>query len=236
MSQFFRAITLTIVAVLISACGQEPTPAEVTQAFWEAVIANDQDKVKQYIASGTLEDPSILDNSEKSITRVEVGETIVSNSTTTYVRTVLVGKENDQGEPTRLKVNTVMAKENEQWKVNGQETVNNLVASSVNAMMENVSKSFDQIGQELTKSLSAGVQEFMGEMNKSLPEVHKNLNQLKDEDAMKDIGQSLGELFSQGLQQMLGDLNKGMEDLSKQLEEERKKQAAEKAAQSAEKI
>ncbi len=235
MHQILRLLAALMIALALSACSQEPTPPEVTQAFWEAVIANDQEKMKQYIATGTLDDPSILDNSEKSIVAVEVGEATEVNNVT-RVKTVLVGKPNDKGEPTRLTIDTVMQRENEAWKVNGQETVNNLIATSVNAMMENVSKSFNQIGEQLSKSLAAGVQEFMGEMNKSLPEVQKGLEQLKDEDAMKDLGQSLGQLFSQGLQQMLGDLNKGMEELSKELEAERKRQEQQKAAQEAEKI
>lgn len=220
---------LFIVAVF-SGCTKEPTAADTAQAFWDAVISNDIEQVKALSAKGTLEDPSLLDNSKNAVAEVRIGDTVEDGSGT-RVATVLIGEPDDSGKSTELSVNTAMVKENEIWKVDAQTTVNNLIAKSINAMMLNMSDSFENIGEQVSKSLSSGIQEFMKEMNKSLPEVQKGLEQLQDEETMQNLGQSLGRVFSQGIQQLMGDLNKGMEELSKEMEKESQRIQQESAPQ-----
>lgn len=214
------SVSLLIAAsILFTGCSNEPTAADIAQGFWDAVVANDQEQMKALSAKGTLPNPTLLDNSENSVVSVLIGDTI-EDGQGTRVATTLIGKKDEQGIATELAVNTVMVKENEAWKVDAQRTIDNLLAKSINAMMMNMSENFENIGEQLSQSLSSGVQEFMKEMNKSMPEVQKGLEALKDEDAMKSIGQSLGQVFSQGIQEIMGELNQSMKQLSDELEKE----------------
>lgn len=220
-----KAIITTLLLAcitLLSGCSKEPSAADIAQSFWDAVIANDHEQLQALSAQGTLPDPAVLDNSENSVASAKIGDT-VEDSQGTRVATTLIGKVDEKGTATELAVNTAMVKENDIWKVDAQATINNLMAKSINAMLMNMSENFGQIGEQLSKSLSSGVQEFMKEMDKGLPELQKGLNQLQDEETMKDIGQNLGQVFSQGIQQLMGELNQGMKTLSEELEQESQK-------------
>lgn len=219
MIQAPRIILVILAMMFISACSKEPSAADTAQAFWDAVVANDMEQIKTLSAPGTLKDPSLLDNSKNAVTSAVIGDT-VEDGAGTRVATTLIGEKNTDGKATELAVNTVMLKVNEEWKVDAGKTIDNLLAKSINAMMLNMSSNFENIGEQVSKSLSTGVQEFMKEMNKSLPQVQEGLEQLQNEEAMQNLGQSLGRVFSEGIQQLMGDLNKGLEDLSNELEKE----------------
>jgi hypothetical protein len=198
----------------LQACAQQATPEEVAQQFWDAVVSNNKDAIKKYSAKGSLKDPSLLDNSEKMLTAVEIGKAQIHQNKAT-IETILINQQDEK--ETRLPVTTSLLLEDEQWKVNGQESINALVATSMNLMMSDITEDLSVMGQQLNESISTGLQEFLSAFNKEVPTLKKELEKLSDEKQAQEIGQKMGALFSKGLNEVLQEFNKGLEDLSQEL-------------------
>ena len=214
MKYLSTALLLFAIAGL-QACAHQATPEEVARSFWDAVVNNDQDGMRKHAARGSLQDPSLLDNSEKMLSAVEIGASRIQDGTAT-VETTLIGHRNEN--ETRLPVTTSLLLEDEQWKVNGQESINALIATSVNLMMSDMTQDLSAMGQQLSESLSSGLQEFLGAFSKQAPDLKKELEKLTDGKKAQEIGEKMGTLFSRGLNDVLQEFNKGLDELSRELD------------------
>ncbi len=211
----FHAALLALVIALLSACAGRQTPEDVSSRFWNAVVNNDQKAIGKYVAKQSLPDPGLLSNKDKMLKSVEVQDATIEGDHA-RVPTVLIGERN--GKQTRLPVTTFLVREDGQWKVDGQRSVNALVAASVNLMMNDISGNVAELGQALSNSISSGLEEFIGALNRQVPAIRKELSELSDQEKTREIGRKLGQLFSQGLGQALQELNKGLDDLSRELD------------------
>lgn len=207
--------TLTLLALLLTACGQEPTPEEITEGFWQAVIDGDTESMQQLAADDTLQNPKLLDNSEKMLVAFEVAEATVTG-TKAEVPTVLLGEH--EGTETRMPVTTYLIKQEDGWKVDGQMSVNTMVSSSIELMMQSMTNNLSSMGMELNDAISSGMNEFMGGIQQGLPVLKDELDKLTADGKAEEIGQKLGALLSQGLTEALEGFNKGLEELSQELD------------------
>ncbi|RUM93925.1 MAG: hypothetical protein DSZ28_05845 [Thiothrix sp.] len=233
--KYLNALLLVFLAIAgIQACAQQATPEEVAQSFWNAVVSNDKDGMQKYVAKGSLENPSLLDNTDKMLSTVEIGQALIKDGKAT-IETVLINHENDK--ETRLPITTSLSLENDQWKVNGQESINALVATSMNLMMSDMTKDLSALGQQLNDSISTGLQEFLSAFNREVPTLKQELDKFSDKEKAQEIGQKMGTLFSQGLNNVLQEFNKGLDELSQELDKtEAKPAGSQPAAPAGEKI
>lgn len=207
--------------VFLGACAHQPNPEDVTRSFWQAVVHNDLDTARKLTTKESQSSISVLDNKKKMLGRVEVGAARI-NETTAEVPTTLIGEQN--GKETRLELNTFLTQEEKKWKVEGDKTINALMASSLQGMLQNLTTNFSAMGEALNQSITSGLGEFLGELQKSIPQVQKELNQFTDEDKAREIGKELGSLFSKGLQDALKQFSQGMDELSRELDKNETKQ------------
>lgn len=214
--KYLNALLLVFLTIAgIQACAQQATPEEVAQSFWDAVISNDKDVMQKHVVKGSLENPSLLDNSDKMLSAVEMGEALIKDGKAT-IETILINNQGDK--ETRLPLTTSLQLEDEQWKVNGQESINALVATSMNLMMSNMTQDLSAMGQQLNDSISTGLQEFLSAFNKEIPTLKQELEKFSDKEKAQEIGQKMGALFSKGLNDVLQEFNKGLEELSQELD------------------
>ncbi len=211
----FSSLFILLALFALQGCGSHAPPEEVAKNFWDAVVANDSEKIQQYVAKNTLEDASLLSNKEKMLNAVEIGA-VTTKDDHAQAETTLIGE--SDGKPTRLPVTTYLVLEDDDWKVHGQQSVNALVSASMNLMMNDLTGNISGLGQALSDSLSGGFQEFISAFNKEAPNIQKELEKLADEDKTRDIGQKLGKLFSEGLSDVMGELSKGLDELSTELD------------------
>jgi DNA anti-recombination protein RmuC len=217
----------------LQACAQQATPEEVAQSFWNAVISNDSGVMQQHAAKGSLENLSLLDNTDKMLSAVEVGQAVIKEGKAT-IETTLINHQNEK--ETRLPMTTSLLLEDEQWKVNGQESINALVATSMNLMMSDMTKDFSVMGQQLNETISTGLQEFLSAFNKEVPTLKKELEKFSDEKKAQEIGQKMGALLSKGLNDVLQEFNKGLNELSQELDKNEAEATGSKTDPAGEKI
>jgi hypothetical protein len=213
--KLFRNIFLLVLLLLLGACAQKQTPEEVAHGFWRAVVNNDLETARKLATKDSQDDLGLLDNQEKMLKSVEVG-TATTTGTAATVPTTLIGDRN--GSETRIELTTYLREEDEAWKVEGGKTVNALVTSSLETMLQNLTGDLADIGGALNKTITTGLREFLGSLQQSVPEIKQELGKLADEDKARDLGQELGALFSQGLREAMQEFSKGLEGLEKELQ------------------
>ncbi|MGF1546054.1 MAG: hypothetical protein ACFCUG_01855 [Thiotrichales bacterium] len=207
---------LSLVGLFVGGCSHQPaSPEEVTREFWTAVIANDAERMRQVTAKDTLKDPKLISNQDGMLKSVEIGASEVTD-VGARVATTLVGGE--PGKETRLPISTQLVREDQHWKVHGQRSVDALVTASVQLMANQVSDNLAHLGQDLTRSVTTGLQSFMQALNQELPQLKQQLEALSDEQKSQQLGSQLGQLFAQGIKEALREFNQGMEEISNELQ------------------
>jgi len=212
-----RFFTVFAVIVLgLTACNKQANPEAVTRMFWEAVIKNDLETMKQLATAESVQSLEALHNTDQDLKSIEVGKATIDGKIA-RVATTLHGQTED-GQQTTFSTTTVLVKHGEIWEVEGEETVNTLMAQALESMVENLGKNIGDLGKQLSDALSKGVQNFSQEMNKSLPEINKQLQRLQESDKFKELGSQLGKAVTDGLKQFTDEMEKGLEELAKELE------------------
>lgn len=212
-----RFFTVLAVIVLgITACNKQANPQTVTRMFWEAVIKNDLETMKELATAESAQSLESLHNADQELKSIEVGEATIDGKTA-RVATTLHGQAQD-GEKTTFSTTTVLVKHGEIWEVEGKETVNTLMAQALESMVDNLGKNIGDLGKQLSDALSKGVQNFSQEMSKSLPEINEQLQRLQESDKFKELGAQLGKAVTDGLKQFTDEMEKGLEELANELE------------------
>jgi hypothetical protein len=163
---------------LLSGCQTVSTPEQVTTEFWEAMADGDLEAARKYATRETR----YLVNRQQALedATVKTEEALINGSNATVV-TLMTLKEYEIDDV--LSFDTVLLKENNQWKVDYQQTLNNLsilplgdIFSSLRALGETFNKELKQqiplfekqirsFSQELIRQLD----EFRREMEKTAP-------------------------------------------------------------------
>lgn len=210
-----KPILIAIALLVLAACAQKQTPEEVAHGFWQAVVNNDLDAARKLATRDSQKSLDLLDNQEKMLKDVEVGAATITEQQAT-VPTTLIG--DADGRQTRIELTTYLREEDEKWRVEGDRTVNALVTSSLENMLRNLTGDLTQIGGALNQTITTGLQEFLGQLQKNVPAIKQELGKLADEEKARTLGQELGALFSQGLRDAMKEFSKGLDDLEKELE------------------
>lgn len=211
-------LLLSLLLLLAACAGQPPAlPDRTARDFWQAVIANDRDRMARLVVPGTLPDPSVLGNDKQVLARVEVGAMTIDGDSAQVV-TTLVGKAEDGQPAQRVTLTTWLRRVDGQWKVDGRRTVDSLVANSPDLLLRQLDRNLQQIGSAVQRGLDEGLTEFLQALNQQLPQVKKELEQLSDPDKTRRLGEQLGRVFSESLRQALEQFNQGLEALSEELE------------------
>jgi hypothetical protein len=169
---------LVSLVFLVSGCQTVSTPEQVTTAFWEAMADGDIDSAKQYATQKTQHLVTRQKNLEDAA--LKTGAVTIDGANATVSTILTLKKPENNGD---LTFDTVLAKENDLWKVDYQQTLNNLfelplgdIFNSLRALGDLLNKELKQqlplieehiksFGEELIKQL----EEFRRQLEKSLP-------------------------------------------------------------------
>jgi len=163
---------------LLSGCQTVSTPEQVTEEFWEAMADDDLDAARKYATRDTQylvrTQPALEDATVKT-------ETALINGSNATVATFMTLKQTESNDV--LPFDTVLLKENDQWKVDYQQTLNNLsilplgdIFRSLRALGETFNRElrqqiplFEKQIRSFSQDLIRQLDEFRRQIEKSAP-------------------------------------------------------------------
>lgn len=166
---FILLLSLTL-SPGISVGAGELSPHEVAEGFWAAIKTNDIPTLRKYIASRSLKKEDLATHLP-SIGNVELGKTLIEEDRA-WVETSVVMRRNES-ESITIPLETMLIKENGQWKVLYEETVMMITETS------ELARFLDRLG-DLTEQFGQRFDRSLGELQRSLPEAEQELRELEE--------------------------------------------------------
>jgi hypothetical protein len=155
---------------LLSGCQAALTPEQVTTEFWEAMAEGNLDAARKYATQETQHLVTKQQNLEDAT--VKTGSILIDGSNAT-VATVMTLKKPENNKD--LSFDTVLLKENDQWKVDYQRTLNNLS----NLPFGDIFKSLRAIGETINKELEQQVPLFEKQIKSFSEELIRQLDEFR---------------------------------------------------------
>lgn len=147
-----RIIPFTV--LLIAACATSLSKQDVARDFWTAMAAKDIAKAKTFASAGSLDGVSPNNENDNTIDKVDLRPAKESDGLT-VVPTIVTSMEN--GQEKTLSFDTVMIKENGEWKVDFEKTTNSMLGFSMKDMMEGMGKAMGEAMGNAMKGLGEGI-------------------------------------------------------------------------------
>lgn len=158
-----RILSLPILYLLASGgCGAAGGPESVASGFWDAVMAGDKESAKKYATKNSVAEMELEPKKPDEDRAIEFGKPVESNGQVS-IPTTLVTTTNGQAQ--RVPLNTVLVKEDGNWKVDWNQTMASMLGGMMGEMMKGMSDAMKGMSDEMGKSFE--------EMGKSYDEAMK---------------------------------------------------------------
>lgn len=157
--------------LMLSGCQTVLTPEQVTQTFWKAMVEGRPDEARKHATRDTQNLVAKQQNLEDAA--LETGAVVIDGPKA-KVATVLTLKKPENNRI--LSFDTVLAKENNRWKVDYQQTLNNL-----NLPLGELFKSLRSIGDAINKELERQIPLFEKQLKSFSEELQRQLEELRRE-------------------------------------------------------
>jgi hypothetical protein len=187
------SLILCLKATISAGIEEKLSPTEVTEKFWTAIKANDISALREYITSKSLKEDD-LTSPLPHISEFKLNKAIIEGGQARIKTTVVVMGDKLVTVPAE----TVLIRENGQWKVLYRETVEMVTeASELSRILNNF--------QELSKIFAKKFDKSVDKLQQSLPIVEHKLKEIKEklkteipgiEDQLKGIAKELDDLFN----------------------------------------
>ena len=159
----FRMSYLLTAAILGTACNASDGPRSLAEAFWTASKEGDAELARSYIVEGgsaTINE----DASGSSISEFSLGETAIVGDRATVETTIVSTGE----QATEVAFNTVLVQQNEGWKVDLDETTDEMMKSLLGTTMGEFTEQMGEAMGEAMKGMADGMAEGLEAMGKAL--------------------------------------------------------------------
>ncbi|MFA5922016.1 MAG: hypothetical protein WC856_12100 [Methylococcaceae bacterium] len=158
---------------MLSGCQAVLTPEQVTLAFWEAMAQGDLESARKHATQETQHLVAKQQNLEGA--SLKTGEVVIDGPNA-KVSTIMTLKKPENNE--YLSFNTVLLKENDLWKVDYQQTLNNLSILPFGELFNSLRAIGDAINKELEQQVplfEKQIKSFSEELIRQLDEFRRNL-------------------------------------------------------------
>jgi len=137
---------------LLAACGGND-PASVADKFWDAMQDRNADEARKYMTRGSAANLQIKDSDEKY--DIHLGKVSENDDTVSIVTTLK--KEDDKGAV--IELNTIVVKEDGQWKVDYNQTMLSMFGGAMQQMMQGLGKAMQQGARDMSKAMQESLQQ-----------------------------------------------------------------------------
>ena len=173
MKSLTRLAGLFSLLFMLSGCQAVSTPEQVTLAFWEAMMQGNLESARRHATHETQNLVTKQQNLEGA--SIEIGEVVIDGPKATVSTSMTLKKpENNK----HLSFNTVLLKEHDLWKVDYQQTLNNLSILPFGELFNSLRAIGDTINKELEQQIplfEKQIKSFSEELIRQLDEFRRNL-------------------------------------------------------------
>ena len=158
---------------MLSGCQAVLTPEQVTLAFWDAMAQGNLESARKHATQETQHLVTKQQNLEGA--SLKTGEVVIDGPNAT-VSTIMTLKRPESNK--HLSFNTVLLKENNLWKVDYQQTLNNLSVLPFGELFKSLRAIGDAINKELEQQiplLDQQIKSFSEELIQQLDEFRRKL-------------------------------------------------------------
>lgn len=158
---------------LLSGCQTVSTPEQVTTEFWEAMADGDLDSARKYVTRDTQYLVNRQQNLEDATVKTEAALIDGSNATVATFMTLKNPESNNA-----LSFDTVLLRENNQWKVDYQQTLNNLSILPLGDIFRSLRAIGETFNQELKQQIplfEKQIKSFSQELIRQLDEFRRQM-------------------------------------------------------------
>ena len=174
MSMVRAVTTFLLFAVLaLSGCmsSSEQDARAVTNAFWQAVLAEDMEATKQLVTWDSARYLHYIRSDQLSAQRFETGELQIKDGMA-EVATVLYG--GDKGE-IKVPLRTVLILHESGWLVDVEKTMGSMVSGAMGSIVEQLNSFMQEGLKGLDESLSESIDQLGDSLQKGLKDLQKEL-------------------------------------------------------------
>jgi hypothetical protein len=158
---------------LLNGCQTVSTPEHVTTEFWQAMVDGDIDEARKY----ATRDTQYLVNKQQDLENATVKtETALINGSNATVATLMTIEKTENNNV--LSFDTVLLKENDQWKVDYQQTLNNLSILPLGDIFKSLRALGETFNQELKQQIplfEKQIKSFSQELIRQLDEFRRQM-------------------------------------------------------------
>jgi hypothetical protein len=158
---------------MLSGCQAVSTPEQVTLTFWEAMAQGNLESARKHATQETQHLVTKQQNLEGA--SIKTGEVVIDGPNATVSTSMTLKKpENNK----HLSFNTVLLKEHDLWKVDYQQTLNNLSILPFGELFNSLRAIGDTINKELEQQIplfEKQIKSFSEELIRQLDEFRRNL-------------------------------------------------------------
>jgi hypothetical protein len=164
---------LISLVLLLSACQTALSPGQVTLAFWEAMAQGNIESARKHATKDTQY--LVIKQQNMEGASINTGEVVIDGPNAS-VLTIMTLKKTVGKEP--FSFNTVLLKENDLWKVDYQQTLNNISVMPFGELFKSLRAIGDAINKELEQQiplLDKQIKSFGEELIRQMEEFRRDL-------------------------------------------------------------
>src|SRR3989339_445409 len=158
---------------------QKPVTADsqmaVSKGFWDAMNAKDIQAARSFVTKESADKLQIKDKDTTASCKVAFGDIKIEDNKTTIETTM---QTNDGTTEFQVQMQTILIKEEGQWKVDAEQTMMSMFGGAMGEMMKGLGKAleegFKKGFEEMGKSMAGGMQkglEVMTQTGESKPDI-----------------------------------------------------------------
>ena len=171
-------IGLFCLFLLLNACSEANTPAEVTRLFWDALIINDIEKAQHYTTQQSKQQIKIDPDLNIKNAALKIGEIRINDQQATVQTLFVYQKPEAKNQKPDLNINTYLIKDNGIWKVDFQKTTRLLPGKAFRDLMQSL--------QNLTQS-------YIKKLEEQAPLIEEKIESLNEQliDEIEELNRKL---------------------------------------------
>jgi len=179
---------------------QETVNAEsqlaVAKGFWDAMNAKDIQAARSFVTKGSADKLQIKEKDTTASCKVTFGDIKIEDNKTTIDTTM---QTNDGTTEFQVQMQTILTKEEGQWKVDAEQTMMSMFGGAMgemmkglgNALEEGFKKGFEEMGKSMAEGMQKGI-EGMTQTSASSEAKPDPTPQIKSETAAVDQAEMIG--------------------------------------------